>query len=141
MATNKGFTLIEVMIVVAILGILASIAIISYQTYTTRAQLITALLELNGAKNQYELIMNDGATSSAFTISNMFIDEKSAYCEYKVLAPIAGVAQPALECVLSGNVSSILLGKSIYLSRNVGGVWRCSISSGIDSKFKPADCN
>jgi type IV pilus assembly protein PilA len=98
------------------------------------------LSELNGAKNQYELIMNDGATSSAFIISNMFIDERSAYCEYRVFAPVSGIAQPALECVLSGNVSSILHGKSIYLNRQINGLWSCTLSAGIDSKYKPNNC-
>lgn len=140
MTANKGFTLIDLMIVVAIIGILSAVAIISYQTYITKTQLMVALSELNGAKNQYELIMNDGATSSAFIISNMFIDERSAYCEYKVFAPVSGIAQPALECVLSGNVSSILHGKSIYLNRQINGLWSCTLSAGIDSKYKPNNC-
>jgi len=41
---NKGFTLIELMIVVSIIGILASVAIPSYQTYTARAQLTEGLV-------------------------------------------------------------------------------------------------
>jgi len=100
----------------------------------------TALSELNGAKNQYELIMNDGATSSAFTINNMFIEEKSEYCEYKVFAPVSGVSQPALECVLSGNVSSVLQGKSIYLNRKADGLWGCTVSAGVESKYRPNNC-
>ena len=140
MTTNKGFTLIELMIVVAIIGILSAIAMISYQTYIARTQLITALSELNGAKNQYELIMNDGATSSAFTINNMFIEDKSEYCEYKVFAPVSGVSRPALECVLNGNVSSVLQGKSIYLNRQADGLWGCTVSAGVESKYKPNNC-
>jgi len=140
MVANKGFTLIELIIVVAIVGIISAIAIISYQNYITRTQLIAALSELSGAKIQYELIMNDGATSNAFTIDNMFVDEKSTYCEYKVYAPAAGVAQPALECLLSGNVSLVLRGKSIYLNRQLSGAWTCTLSAGIDSKYKPNDC-
>ena len=52
----NGFTLIELMIVVAIIGILASIALPSYQTYTTRAQVVEALTlaeEIKGAIKEY----------------------------------------------------------------------------------------
>ena len=48
---NQGFTLIELMIVVAIIGILASLAVSTYQTYTVRAQLAEGLNMAAGAKS------------------------------------------------------------------------------------------
>ena len=138
----KGFTLIELMIVVAIIGILAIVAVPIYQTYVVRSQLTTALAELNGAKIQYELVVNDGSIGTQFTLDGMNISSNSKLCNYVVYAPVAGVSTPALECRLTkSTVSVAILGQSIQLNRGANGFWYCSVSVGIANRYKPANCS
>ena len=63
---EKGFTLIELMIVVAIIGILAALALPAYQDYTVRAKVSELMLAASGARNGItERFHNDPSTASA----------------------------------------------------------------------------
>lgn len=139
----KGFTLIELMIVIAIIGVLAAISVPLYQNYIAKSQITAAVAELNGAKSQYELIINNGSASnnSDFTIPNMFFSgSQSNICVYVVNAPDnSGNANQALVCELQ-NVASVLSGEFIYLNRDTKGTWSCNTSTGITDKLKPINC-
>jgi type IV pilus assembly protein PilA len=73
MNAQKGFTLIELMIVVAIIGILAAIAIPAYQNYTKKSSETACLAEVKGIANQQYVLMNDpeGDKSTPTDISDM----------------------------------------------------------------------
>ena len=64
MNAQKGFTLIELMIVVAIIGILAAIAIPAYQNYTAKSQASVALADITGAKVNIEAKLAEGLSST-----------------------------------------------------------------------------
>ncbi len=65
--SQQGFTLIELMIVVAIIGILAAVAIPAYSTYTKKAKFSEVILAAEGRKAAVETCFRDAGASTALT--------------------------------------------------------------------------
>lgn len=77
MNAQKGFTLIELMIVVAIIGILAAIAIPAYQNYTKKASESSCLAEVKGIANQQYVLMNDPNGDESNTVDEVAAMKRS----------------------------------------------------------------
>lgn len=128
----------RLMIVVAIIGILAAIAIPAYQTYIAKSQVTAGLAEVSGVKTGYENLVNEGTTIAKLGQIG-FAAVKSTRCSaYGATAAdlATGVATDAITCTLDG--SPAIKGKIVSLSRATDGTWTCI--SDADEKYLPKGC-
>ena len=134
-SVQKGFTLIELMIVVAIIGILAAVALPAYQDYTVRGRVSELAIMASGAKATVrENIANNGGTVG------------SASCVGVNVFSTATKNTAKLECA-SGviTVTGTATAKSVVLkytpTAGTGRVeWKCTAASAGVYKYVPAEC-
>lgn len=136
---QSGFTLIEIMMVIAIVGILAAIATVSYQIQVRQAHLMTAYHEINLFRLPYQTLINEGAGVTDFSPSGLNIPEKTKYCQFTVKAPISGRdTTDAVVCNIQN--LSYLQNQSLSLTFTASGSWECKASSEISVSYLPQAC-
>ena len=137
---QQGFTLIELMIVVAIIGVLASVAIPAYQRYTIRAQIAEGL-SLSGPFKPaiVEFHNNNGAFPTDNTAAGL-----EAPGEYagKYVSSVA-VNGPVVSIQYGNSANAQINGRILTLTaiRNFGSVsWDCSSGGVIPDEYLPPAC-
>ena len=137
-AVQKGFTLIELMIVVAIIGILAAVAIPAYQDYTAKAQASEAFTILGGLKTPVsESIAASG--SSGCTILPTGAVTTGKYVQGIAAPTWADPVCTIVATYTTVNVNPKVSGKTVTFTFNSStGAWTCA--STLDAAVAPKSC-
>ena len=156
---QKGFTLIELMIVVAIIGILAAIAIPQYQNYVARSQVSRVMSETAALKTAVEACINDGRLTVGAAAGNCDPGATGSNLLAAVTAnsamvsgtPAAGQGTPSvtnplttasvITATFGNNASAVLVGTTpsvLTWTRDANGSWACATTA--PANLRPAGC-
>ena len=135
MKCAKGFTLIELMIVVAIIAVLAAIAIPAYQDYVARSQLTGGLADITGGKTLFEAqIVANSATT--FTLPDIGLRPSTPRCS-SIQMDFNPSTIGYIQCTLVGGPR--IAGRTIRLERTSSGFWSC-LTTVAEDRYLPEGC-
>lgn len=136
---QKGFTLIELMIVVAIIGILAAIAIPAYQDYIARSQTTEAVSLMSGIKTPLaEFYADKGAWPTA--VGSVAGTTSGKYVASIGGAPGAVASQYELTATMkTDGINKNIRTATVLMTTTAGTSWTCTAGT-IEAKYLPAAC-
>lgn len=134
MRRYQGITLIEVMIVVAIITVLAAIALPVFQDYSIRSQMTAGLADISAGKSLFEshLVANNIDT---FDATDIGLPVSTPRCsEINLISGVIG----SIECILVGH--PLIQGEILSITRDASGTWHCTAPEDSQPKHRPSHC-
>ena len=150
---QQGFTLIELMIVVAIIGILAAVALPAYQDYTVRSKMSEVILAMSACRTSITEVYQTGASAvtanqwgcEATTQSSKYVASVTTNEHGKVTATVTGISSDVNGMFVT--LQPMFNGSTAATSANLGSAlfgWRCgsTVDGTTDgkSKYLPGSC-
>ncbi|WP_318454561.1 pilin [Photobacterium leiognathi] len=134
MKKQQGFTLIELMIVVAVIGVLSAIAIPAYQNYVTKSEAASGLATLKGLITEYDLFLQEKGSGTAPTLAEIgTVTDANPLGEIEdpTIANDVATLQFTFGTTSSINTETITFTKA---TSGAVGVWQCAQTTGVTIK-------
>ncbi|MCD9209916.1 pilin [Vibrio cholerae] len=132
---QQGFTLIELMIVVAIIGVLAAIAVPQYQKYVAKSEAAAALASITGHRTNVETYVLENGSFP--TTAQLATPSASIGTIQYGTAQASGAGSIVFAFGTSGASPSVV-SKNVTLARDGNGAWKCTTT--IDINIAPKGC-
>ena len=142
--SQKGFTLIELMIVVAIIGILAAIAIPQYQTYIAKSQVSRVMGEVGSMRTAAEMCLMEGTAAAdcdwGWGGSDLLGQDAAHSIQDPGFTASFDGTEATLVATFGGAASAAIADGSLTWARDADGSWTCSTTD-VDAKYQPSGCS